>query len=152
MKTSETFKESYRIIDETFKIYRKINNLRSEYLNNQDECSHEIIFKYTDNHPRKMIIDGNYFCPACEKVIFCVHEEDINDTVFKNARIILLTNLSLIGTNQVHAIIKNEVYYNMDLYYNFDIDVKELSSKMEEKLINHQYDYNKTNKLVRKKV
>ena len=140
MKTSEIFKESYRIEDETFKIYRKIDDLKAEYLDNQDSCMHEIVFKYTDNHPRKLMIDGNYFCPACDKVISCVHEEDIEDTIFKDSRVIPLTNLSLYGTPHIHAIIKSEVYYNMSLYYNFDIAIEELANKMESKLMDYQSD------------
>ena len=140
MKTDEIFKESYRIKDETFEVYRKINDLKAEYLDNQDTCSHEIVFKYADNHPRKMKIDGDYFCPACEKVISCIHENDIQDTVFKNSRIIPLTRLSLCGTPHIHEIMKSEVYYNMDLYYNNDIQEDDLSLKMEETLLDYQSD------------
>ena len=84
-------------------------------------CPHEIVFKYTDDHPRKTATDGSYFCPACGKTIRCYHKEQLSETPFNNSRIIPLTDLSLFGTSEVHHIIRNEVYNNMELYYNKDI-------------------------------
>ena len=67
-------------------------------------CPHELVFRYTDKHPRMLIIDGNYYCPACGKTIRCM-EEGLPNTRFNNSRVISLPNLTLLGTKKVHQII-----------------------------------------------
>ena len=77
------------IFEETGKIGYEINKLQSELEKLSIKCTeimaicpHEIVFKYTDDHPRKTATDGSYFCPACGKTIRCYHKEQLSETPF----------------------------------------------------------------------
>lgn len=116
-----------------------------------EKCPHEIVFMYNDNYPKMLMTDGSYFCPACGKTIKCKHKEQIKDSSFRKSRIIPLSNLSLFGTSEVCDIIRNEVYQNMELYYNSDSIIDELSSKMEELLKDKEQRYEGVVKKLRKR-
>ena len=143
METRKVFDETIKIDKEVTKTKKYLNMLNNKTNMLKEECSHEIVFKYNDNHPRKMIIDGNYFCPACGKTIRCIHNNDIKESRFKKSRIIPLSNISLLGTKEVYYLIRKEVFENMNYYYNKNIDIEDLSNRMENILIDFQYDYNK---------
>ena len=96
------------------------------------------------------MIDGTYFCPACGKAIKCFGMNQIYDTPFKDSRIIPLPNLSLLGTPEVHRMMRNEVYDNMDTYYDPIVSIQELSLKMEDVLKENQYEYESPAKVFKK--
>ena len=150
METRKIFEETGKIGNEIDRLREKIEDLNIKYLEMTELCPHEIVFKYNDNHPRKMMIDGTYFCPACGKTIRCFGIDQIYDTPFKDSRIILLSNLSLLGTPEVHRIIRNEVNDNMDTYYDSIVSAQELSSKMENILKDKQYEYENPEKVLKK--
>ena len=141
MKTKEVFFEVEKIYDDLYDEYEKIKNIRNKYTDITNMCSHEIAFKIVDNHPRKMMIDGTYYCPACGKSITCDYKEGFLLSSFKNSRIIPLINLSLNAEEEVFTTIRNEVFNNMAMYYNKNINTSILSNKMEEKLKDKQCDY-----------
>ena len=97
-----------------------------------------------------MVVYGKYYCPACGKTIMCYKNGQIKETDFKDSRVIPLTNLSLVGTPQLHNTIRNEVLDNMDFYYDYIIPDEELSSRMEEVLKNMQDDYQTPQYVLRK--
>ena len=150
METRKIFEETGKIGNEIGRLREKIENLNRKYLEMTELCPHEIVFKYNDNHSRKMMIDGTYFCPACGKAIKCFGIDQIYDTQFKDSRIIPLTELSLLGTPEVYRIMRNEVYDNMDTYYDSIVSVQELSSKMEDILKDKQYEYENPEKVLKK--
>ena len=140
--------ETKKVFEETIELGEKLNELRNQLVQlNQkrnaimNSCSHEIVFKYRDNYPRKMVSDGKYYCPACNKTIQLFHRDQINHTDFKHSRVIPLTNLSLTGSPQVYNAIRNEVMNNMDLYYDYVMPDDILSSSMEEALKDVQNGY-----------
>ena len=150
METRKVFEITGKLGNEIIKEKEKLNQLNTKCLELMDLCSHEIVFKYNDNHPRLMTIDGNYFCPACGKTVKCIYKEQLMSSPFNNSRIIPLTNLSLLGTKEVYSRIRHEVYNNIDIYYNSEIDSIELSNKMEEKLANLEIKYNDPNVTLKK--
>ena len=150
METRKIFEETGKIGNEIGRLREKIEDLNTKYLEMTELCLHEIVFKYNDNHPRKMMIDGTYFCPACGKAIRCFGMNQIYDTPFKDSRIIPLTNLSLLGTPEVHRMMRNEVYDNMDTYYDPIVSIQELSLKMEDVLKENQYEYESPAKVFKK--
>lgn len=143
METNKVFEETSKLENEIKKLEKELEKVNNQLLVNMELCPHEIVFKYTDNCPRKLVIDGTYYCPACGKTIKCFMQDQIMYSAFKNSRIIPLPNLSLIGTSKNHDTLRKEIYSNMDIYYNSDYSVKELSSKMEEKLKDQEYDFTK---------
>ena len=151
MDTKKVFEETGKIGNEIGRLREKIEDLNVKYLEMTELCPHEIVFKYNDFHPRKMMIDGSYFCPSCGKTIRCFGMDQIYDTPFKDSRIIPLTNLSLLGTPEVHRIIRNEVYDNMNTYYDPIVSIQELSIKMEDILKGHQHEYESPDKVLKKR-
>ena len=101
-------------------IEKRINEL-------SDTCHHEMVFKYMDNHSRKAMIDGHYYCPACRKNITIINQKDIDNTPFKDSRVISLTHLSLIGDSDTLETISSLVSENIDLFYYLlsDEEIKE---------------------------
>ncbi len=150
MKTSEVFEETGKIGNEIVKEHIKLDKLNNRCLEIMNLCPHEIVFKYNDNHPKKLKTDGNYFCPACGKTIKCIDHNQILESPFNNSRIISLSNLSLIGNKETYSSIRNEVYCNMNFYYNTDINDDVLSSKMETILKEMQVNYLPQSKVLKK--
>ena len=150
MRTTKVFEETNELGEEIVKVNELLANLYLKHEIIKELCDHEIVFKYLDNHPRKKKVDGNYFCPACGKTIRCFGDEEINETNFSNSRIIPLNNLSLLGTKEVYQAIRNEVYNNIDLYYNPHVTIQELSFRMENLLKNYQVFYEIPDKVLKK--
>ena len=141
MDTKLIFKETELIHNRIQEAQTVIDEQRGKQLEIRELCSHEIIFKYNDNRPRKQVIDGRYVCPACGKTIQCIKKQQLNETVFKDSRVIPLTHLSLMGTKEVYASIRQEVMENLDWYYNPQIPKSILERKMEEVLKGQDYHY-----------
>jgi hypothetical protein len=150
MNTKEAFYKSALLGEKIKEEEKKVRLLVDQMEEIMNDCPHEIVFKYTDNHPRKMCIDGKYFCPACAKTIQCIHEEDRLETPFKNSRVIPLTNLSLEGSKEVYFTIRNEVFEHMKFYYNPNNCDEALILRMESLLEDKQTDYSNPAKLLEK--
>ncbi len=150
MEIKDIFDETNKIGNEINRVNDYIKKLEEEYLKVTEICPHEIVFKYNDKLPKIMIIDGSYYCPACNQTIRIIKKEDLIDSPFKDSKIIPLTNLSLLGTPKTHAKIRDEVYSNIDYYYNPSINTDELSSKMESILEEEEYYYNHMKRVLKK--
>ena len=120
-----------------------MDRLNSRCLEIMELCPHEIVIKYSDNHPRKLIVGGNYYCPICGKSIGTNNSEYFSKSAFKNSRVIDLKNISLMGNSETLHNIKKEVIGNMDLYYNSNATDEELANRLEEALKDNIYDYHK---------
>ena len=141
MSTKKIFEETGRLGNKIREEKKIIDKLHNDCLKMMEICSHELVFKYINKHPRKMIIDGYYFCPACGKNIRCIDNEMLNKSVFSKSRIIDLTNLSLEGNKDVFSSIRKEVYTNIDYYYDKEIDEDTIASTMEKILFDKQTTY-----------
>ena len=150
METKEVFAISFEKVTEMEQLKKMLSELNFEFKALMGECPHEIVFKYNDNHPKKMPIDGNYYCPACGETVKCLNRNDRSKSVFKDSRIIPLKNLSLISSKEVLDTIRTEVYENIELYYDKDIDVETLELKMEDELKDKQRKYKKPEKVLEK--
>lgn len=141
MDTRKIFVRKSKLEDELTRLNEEIEQVNYQLSGLTEICNHEIVFKYTSNHPRKIGIADSYYCPACCKTIKCIRKNQIEETAFKESKIIPLTNLSLVGTSEVHDTIRNEVHRNFDYYYNQDTPVELLSASMEGKLTDLQTKY-----------
>ena len=150
MKIVDVFNEVEILKIKRNRLIKELEKNNLEKLKIQELCNHELVFNYHDNILRKAVIDGSYYCPACGKVIEFINQDQINNTVFKNSRIIPLNNISLIGTKDVHDAIRNEVYSNIKYYYNFNITDEDLSNKMEELLAEYQCSYESSENLTKR--
>jgi len=117
MDTRKVIEETGKLGNEIYRLRKQLEKVNKQCLEMMEICPHEIVFKYNDNHPRMLMIDRTYFCPECGKSIKCIKSDQLKETPFKESQIIPLTNLSLFGTSDVYHAIRNEVYENMDLYY-----------------------------------
>lgn len=150
MKTEEVFEKINQLEHEINELQSEIERKENETYMVIDSCPHEIVFKYRDDHPRIMTLDGQYYCPACQKVIMCYEYSKFEDSAFKNSRVIPLTNLSLLGTKEVCDVMREEVINNMELYYDSNISTEELSSRMEELLKDKQSIYDSHENVLRR--
>jgi len=145
MNTNEVIKKSVEIERDRTELKNKLKKINEIYSNIVTNCPHELVIKYNDNQPRKMVIDGHYFCPACGKNIECIAKYQYLSTEFKDSRIIDLNSLSLVGTTEVLKKIREEVINNRDFYYKCK-DSIEIKNRMEDSLFDYQHDYKKDKK------
>ncbi len=124
----------YRYLQELDKIEAQSSNLK-------ESCDHAVVIKYMDNHPRLAQVDGNYFCPACKKMIRVLDKEKFKETAFANSKVVDTTSLSLIGSRETLDAFANEVLDNIDLYYHPLIDAEELTNFMIESIKAKQLVY-----------
>ena len=140
MNTNQIIKKSVELEKEKNRLKEKLQKINIDCNKLMEECPHELVFKYNDNHPRKMIIDGNYYCPICSKNIELIFKNQYLDTCFKDSKIVYLDGLSLVGDTKTLLKIKQEVLNNIDFYYNSK-DINEIRNKMEDALKDCQYNY-----------
>lgn len=150
MELRKYFDETANIENELTEARKKYEELIDKYHTVRKLCTHDIVFKFVDNQPRLAPVEGNYFCPACNLVIQFAEKGQIENSKYKNSRIISLPNLSLRNGKNLHKAIRQEVYENLELYYSKKIDEDFLSKKMEEVLITQQIDYSEKNKVLKK--
>ena len=141
MDTRRIWNETTILENEISNIREKIKVLNKKYLEVRELCPHEIVFKYTDNHPRKRLIEGTYYCPACGKLWKNFETDQIDSLPLKDSKVISLENISLLGTKENLDRIRTEVMNNQIIYYDSNISSQELALRMEEVLKDYQYDY-----------
>ena len=146
METIKIIDQYKQIEQEREKLTKKLEHLNLEEQQLSKMCSHDIVFKYVDKHPRKMVIDGNYYCPACGKIKQFTSMNQYLTSEFKDSKVVSLTDLSLIGDVETLKTIREEVIDNFDFYYKCS-DGYELRNRMENKLKDHQHKYEKILKM-----
>ncbi len=142
MEEREILEKSIELDNKTEKIKKEIEKINIEYRGLKDSCKHKIVFRLKDNHPRKVNIDGTYFCPACGQNIEFFFKNEYKYSCFKDSKVVLLDNLSLICDRNTLLKIKNEVLNNYDFYYNCK-EINELRVRMEDVLKDSQNVYKK---------
>ena len=150
MDSRDVFNKTIKYGNEIKKKRLEMESLAKKITDLWAECNHEIVFKYRDDHPRKMMIDGHYFCPACGQTIKCIYEDDLKESSYKNSLIVPLTNLSLVGDQETYSAIREEVYYNYDFYYNLDTTSEEMQAQMEGVLKDYEEKYTSVDKVLKK--
>lgn len=142
MDSKKAFEKTISIGNEIIKKHKELNNLNLEAQKVMDKCSHDLVIKYNDKVPRKLVIDGYYVCPSCGRTHECIDPNDFEKTPFKHSRVIDLTSLSLEATKELYMAIRKEIYYNFDYYYNPETKVEELQERLEKLLKKYEVNYN----------
>jgi len=150
METIQIINQRKQLENEKIKLEQKIKSMNEELNILSQECKHDIVFKYNDKQPRKIVIDGYYYCPACGKVEEFIFKNQYLSSCFKNSKIISLTDLSLVGDKDTLMKIRDEVLDNLDYYYKNN-NLYDLRNTMEGKLKDYQYKKEKKSKLFIKK-
>ncbi len=150
METKKVFEETEKLDNRLKELNKERKEINLGFAKMIEACSHEIVFKFNDNSPRMMLID-KYFCPACGKALQISGENNIENSPFKESRVIPLNNLSLLGTNEDYQTIRNEVLSNFDMYYDPNANIEELSKRIEELLTETQYNFLSEKRLLKKK-
>lgn len=140
-----------------FVLDRKIDRINSqlEHIKLKREalkelCTHDIVVKYHDDFPRKISYSSTCYCPACGKLIKCCYQGQEKETDFKKSRVIDLKNISLIGADDVHMAIKQEIISKLDLYYDECVPIETLASMMEMSLLDIQTKYDASSAILRR--
>ena len=150
MNSKEIFIETGKLGNEINELHKRIDNINARCGQLIEICPHDIVVKYKDDHPRKMPIEGNYFCPACGSTIRCYKKGDISETAFNSSRVINLHNLSLMGSRDLYRAIRNHVFDNFDKYYNPSIPTRELQEDLEEALVSYEIRYENPVKVLKR--
>ena len=146
MNTEQIIIESNNIENELMELNNRIKKLNTKSENLQKECPHEIVFKYKDNHPRKINMEGIYICPACGKKFEYAFKNQYLTDCFRNSLIIPLMDVLLIDDASVLKKIREDVLKNTNFYYNCK-DINSLRIKMEDALKDCQETINKKHKI-----
>lgn len=150
MKAKDIYEVKDRLEQERQRKLLELEHVNQDIRELMELCNHEVVFQYHDNHPRKMILLGTCYCPACGKKLAITAETPIQETPFKDSRIIVLKNISLLGTEKTLRVLREEVKSNMDIYYSPNSNLEELSSRMEGLLQKQEYDYDKEKTYIKK--
>ncbi len=134
MDSKKILEETIKLKNEAKELQKRIYDINTRYLEIANFCPHEIVFKFYDDRPRKKLIDGNYFCPACGKMLQIIDKEHLKRTPFCNSRVIPLNDIYLREYSDELLLVRDEVFNNADIYYNKEITCDELSEKMENAL------------------
>ena len=86
METKRVFEETGKLGSEIHRLGKQLERVNKQCLEMMELCHHEIVFKYAYNHPRMLMIDGTYFCPACGKTVKCIQKEQLKESSFKDSR------------------------------------------------------------------
>lgn len=113
----------------------------SEYMQDiMRECPHNVVVKIRNNHPRMIHVDGTYYCPACDMMLFNLPSyKKLADTPFKDSKVLNLAELSLLCDKDTLDTIKTEIVTNYDEYLN-----DQNSDNLKELLKSMEYDYDRS--------
>lgn len=150
MNIDEIYEKKSELGNEKRNLANKYKELRQKFLELSKECNHDVVVKYRNNHPRKMLLDGHYYCPACEKVFTFESYKEFENSEIKNSDVVDLTELSLVGDDETLRVIDSEVILNYN--YGMPNNMGELSKKISMTLKDYERDYNrKTMRLEKRK-
>ena len=96
----------------------------------QEKCPHTIVFKFNDHLPHDLNIDLCY-CPACSQKENIYDGYEIDETSFKNSKVIDLTDLHIREYIDIYEVVQNEVFSHYEYYYNINRPSETLSETME---------------------
>ena len=109
----------------------------------QKECGHEIVLKFHDHKPHKMLY-YDCVCPACKKLEMISQTNSIEKTDFKNSKILDLTHLQEeIVRYKYGSVIQDWIIDNYDICYGKSSALKEeeltelLRSEISFKMLEH---------------
>ena len=105
METKKVFEETEKLDNKLIELNKEMREVNAGFARMMEVCPHELVFKFNDEHPRKIKVDGKYFCPACGKSVYIIDEDNIKETLFKDSKVIPLTNASIIGTKENYQVI-----------------------------------------------
>lgn len=125
-------------------LLQKINDYAKEIMS---ACPHEIVVQMRDNHPRKMLIDGSFYCPACDRILVDTTISSIGVVkLFGHSKLLQLTELSLINNDKTLDMIKKEIIEHYDEYLSGQKTKKDLV----ELLRSEEYTFDRATNQMRK--
>ena len=119
MKTNEKniYNERNEIIKKEMLLKRKLLKLKEQEKKLHKNCNHNIVILFDDHIPRKIGKMFECMCPICSKKEEISILNRIENTAFRNSKIIDLTEYD-IDIVKTFKIIQNEIHDRYDFYYN----------------------------------
>ena len=130
MNTKEAFEKRNRISRDFDRINKERNELYMLDDQLKRDCPHEVVVLFNDKNPRKKLIAGNCYCPACSRMIRVVKMEDLPKSIFGKSTVLDIRELSLIGDERTLMVIREDMYRNLDLYYGSMTDKMVLEGRL----------------------
>ena len=107
-------------------LYIKKNSLLKQIVKLKNECSHDLVVMLCDHKEHKVGVIYDCICPACGKRVDVYPTHELENSVFKNSRVVNLTHLSIYDYNSV----LNNIVENYDYYYENSIDDSKILKKI----------------------
>ena len=108
----------------------KINELKQRRLNLQNICKHNIVLKFDDKMPHKVGTIYTCTCPICDKVASFYLDRKIEESEFKNSKLIDLTKLDGEEACKLYNLIVNYILENYSYFYESDTNSFELEKSI----------------------
>ena len=125
MSIKDIFKKRKQINEDFERINHELVKLYAEDEQLKKDCPHSLVVLFSDDGPRKKLIEGTCFCPACNLKLQIVKKEHLKKSVFRKSEIIDVRKLSLIANSETLNAIRDEIYNNIGEYINLPLHVLE---------------------------
>ncbi|MBQ8892399.1 MAG: hypothetical protein IJ068_06030 [Bacilli bacterium] len=137
-------KEIFEIKNQLKTLEKHLNDelieLKQRRLNLQNMCNHSLVLKFTDKKPHKVGPIYTCACPICDKTIKLYGDKKIEESEFKNSRLIDLTNFNIGGSLKYDSIV-NFIMENYDDFYKSDLNINLLSDSIHKFIEEKEYIY-----------
>lgn len=131
MKNSiDIYNERRKFIKTRIELEKKLENIIKNTNDLQNECSHNIVLELDDQKPHKVGKITTCFCPACGKSEDIYRGHKIENSSFKNSKLIDLTKISIYEFINNSLTIIEHIFNNYEKYYNKDIIESEIAESL----------------------
>ncbi len=139
MSIKDIFKKRKQINEGFERVNHELVKLYAEDEQLKKDCPHSLVVLFNDNNPRKKLIAGTCFCPACNLKLQIAKDENLEKSVFGKSEIIDVRRLSLIANSETLNAIRDEIYNNIGEYINLPLFV--LEDRMVDVLSQYEVKY-----------
>ncbi|MBR4262500.1 MAG: hypothetical protein IKQ35_03970 [Bacilli bacterium] len=102
------------LLQEKRKLVKRIGEIDYRLKTLQEHCNHEIVFMFGDSTPHKIGEVNCCFCPTCNKIEIIHQANGINNTSFRDSRVIDMHEVDYF--EKPFSIVSEELFTNYDGY------------------------------------
>ena len=135
--------------EKKLRLAAQLESVNHEITRLQEQCSHNIVFRFDDGKLYRVGKIYLCYCPSCAKKENIYAFNELENTCFKNSKVIDLSELNIDNYSRIFEMIQEEVFEHPDYYYNEEIPVEQLSETIC-KMINYKIQEAKKTKKIRK--
>ncbi len=127
---NEIYYKRIQIMHKKQFLNEQINKLNNNLINLQKQCSHKLVLVFDNTVSPTIGKISQYFCPACGKTEYIHVNVGLNNSSFKDSKIINLSSLSKNCFNEHFYPILNYIFNNYDYFYLSDLSEEEATESI----------------------